>query len=143
MGRVEESIEINATPERVFELISDLDRYSDFIPGVSEVKKLDETKSQWKAEAFGVPLTWASEFVKWDENEEISWKSYDGIGNDGTWRIDNLGEDKCKLTFIMEYELPKSLGFFGSFLDQGILVGELEKRVSQGLLKIKTLAEGK
>ncbi len=140
MGRVEESIEINATPERVFELISDLDRYSDFIPGVTEVKKLDETKSQWKAEAFGIPLTWASEFVTWNDNEEISWKSYDGVGNDGAWKLDKT-EDGCKLTFIMEYEMPKSLGFFGSFLDQGIMVGELEKRVSQGLTKIKALAE--
>ncbi len=143
MGKVEESIEIDASPESVFALVSDLNRYPDFIPGVSEVKRIDDVKSQWKAEAFGVPLHWSSEFITWVVNEEISWKSVDGVKNDGAWRIEPGDGGGCKLTFIMDYELPKSLGFFGSFLDQGLMVGELGKRVSQGLQKIKSLAEAK
>ncbi|MFQ5815367.1 MAG: SRPBCC family protein, partial [Candidatus Hydrothermarchaeaceae archaeon] len=137
------SIEINASLGDVFALVSDLSRYPDFIPGVTAVERIDDVKSKWKAEAFGVPLYWASEFVTWVENEEISWRSYDGIKNEGTWRLEEVDGGGCKLTFIMEYELPKSLGLIGTFLDQNLMVGELEKRVGQGLQKVKTLAEGK
>ncbi len=143
MGRIEDSIEIDAPSEKIFALVSDLTRYPEFIPGVTNVQKIDGTKSAWKAEAFGVPLYWASEFVRWAENEELSWKSYDGLRNDGAWLIKNIDGNKCKLTFIMEYELPKSLGFFGAFLDQNLLVRELERRVSRGLAKVKMLAESK
>jgi uncharacterized membrane protein len=143
VGRVEDSVEINAPRERVFALVSDLGRYPDFIPGVEEVVRIDETKSRWRAGAFGVPLYWASEFIRWVDNEEISWRSYDGIKNEGSWRIEKIDDDSCRLTFVMNYELPRSLGFFGAFVDQNLMVGELEKRVSQGLTKIKTLAENK
>ncbi len=141
MGRVEDSIEINAPVKSVFALVSDLDRYPDFIPGVTEVVAMDEKKSQWKAEAMGIPVSWAAEFTKWSEDEEIAWESYDGVKNAGSWILQSMDEGGTKLTFVMEYELPNSMGFLGSFLDQGLLVGELEKRVGQGLRTIKELAE--
>ncbi len=141
MGRVEIGIEINAPPEKVFSLVADLKRYPEFIPGLTEVVALDSKKSRWKAEAFGIPLYWASEFTMWNENTDISWRSYDGIKNEGSWRLEKTNGGGTRLTFIMEYELPKSLGLLGAFLDHGIMVRELEKRISQGLNRVKYLAE--
>jgi uncharacterized membrane protein len=140
MGRVKSSIVINAPPSKVFEYISDLTRFPDFIYGVTEVIPLDEKRSRWKAEAFGVPLYWSSEFKTWKKDEEISWESYEGIKNNGSWRLEEV-KGGTRLDFYMEYEVPKSTGVLGALLDQAILVNEFERRVSQGLQKIKELVE--
>lgn len=141
MGRVVDRIKIDAPPEKVFSLISNLKRYPEFMPEVTEVTALDTKKSRWRAEALGVPLYWFSEFIVWNENAEISWKSYEGVKNSGTWRLAKTDNGGTELTFILEYEAPRSLGFLGALLDQRFIARELEKRISQSLNRVKYLSE--
>ncbi len=144
MGRVRSSITINAPPSKVFGLVSELSRFPEFIPGVTEVVAIDEKRSRWRAEAFGMPLYWSSEFKKWEKDKEISWESYEGIKNNGSWIIKEFEGGSTKLDFYMEYEIPAPPGIVGSLgmlLDQTLFVNEFERRVAQGLRRIKELAE--
>ncbi len=144
MGRVRNSIVIKAPPSKVFALVSDLSRFPEFIPGVTEVTAIDEKRSRWKAEALGIPLYWSSEFKKWEKDKEISWESYEGVKNNGAWTLREIEGGETRLDFYMEYEIPRpagALGALGMFLDQAVFVSEFDRRVAQGLRRIKDLAE--
>lgn len=117
-GPVRRSIEIDATPEQVYDVIVDFERYPSFVPNQSGARVVRNDGHQWEVEfelqvvkrltytlkLTGVPgrsLRW--QLVRGDMMKK----------NDGGWTLEALPDGRTKATYDIEVGMkgfvPKSI----------------------------------
>ena len=148
MGRVEKSIEIKASPEKVWEMLA-LDRWSEWqvgrgftslqIEGIKFTSKVNTPEDKYRVGASARPK-WEATFKVTEslKNEKITYLIEEPKRNSTITLVLEPVEDGTKLTYSVSYEMP--WGIFGKFLEKlfkGIGEGQLEK----SLEKLKSILE--
>jgi carbon monoxide dehydrogenase subunit G len=153
LGRVEKSIEINAPPEKVWEmLVFDrlpelIEMFGERIEYISEVRT-PEDKYRVGATAQEIPKKQGDDYCNFEiteslENEKITYRAWDknifGIPHMfTTYSLEPVGTD-TKFTYELEAELP--FGIFGKFLEKLFVRRWAEKMLWKALENLKSIVE--
>lgn len=114
MARVEKSVLVAHTPERMFELVDRVEDYPVFLPwcGGTELRRRDEdiTVATIHIAYLGVRQHFTTENTK-TRPREMRIRLLDGPFShlEGDWLFLPLGEDACKIEFRLEYTFSSRL----------------------------------
>ena len=126
MPAAEKSVEINAPIEKVYEVVTDFEKYPEFL---SEVKNVKVVKKSPKKPVVEFEVKYVKTFrytLEFDLKKptDVKWKLVEGDFRDnrGFWKLEKKGKNKTKATYSAELD-------FGFFVPKSIL----NKVISTGL----------
>ncbi len=132
------AVTINAPVHQVYELYTHFNDYPKFMTFVKEVTYLDDTRSHWVVDVVG-KHEWDAVNEGWIPDQQIGWRSVDGLSNSGRVRFEPTAGDRTRLTVDVSYEPPAGLlGQIGEALGAG---GEFERRLQHDLQHFATMVE--
>ena len=134
------SIVINAPPEKVFDVISNFDRYGEFL---SEVKKVwtSERKGNEVKVHYEINLVKTIRYtvlVKEERPTRVSWSFVEGEvmkDNKGSWLLEAEGQGRTKATYTVDVAV-------GPLVPKAIINGLVEQSLPKMLDSFKRRAEG-
>lgn len=108
MARVEKSVLVAHTPERMFELVDRVEDYPAFLPwcGGTELKLRDASRTVATIHIayLGIRQSFTTENAKTPPNDmRIQLRDGPFSALEGDWRFIPLGQDACKIEFRLEY----------------------------------------
>jgi uncharacterized membrane protein len=148
VGRVEKSIVIKASPEKIWEMLA-LDRWSEWqvgggftslqMEGIKFTSEVNAPEDKYRVGASARPK-WEATFKITEslKNEKITYLIEEPGRNSTITLLLKPGEEGTNFTYAVSYEMP--WGIFGKFLEKllkGIGEGQLEK----SLEKLKSILE--
>ena len=139
---IEHSIDIDAPKQRVWDVLSRLEKFSDYSPMVRDVTMLTEqtsgvgTERRCDAYSFGRV---EERVIDWEEGRRISLKVIGGMPIEGTavWTI--TGHQPTTVNFRLEYT-PK-YGPLGFLMDEMMLNRVMSKGLQSNLAGLKVHIE--
>lgn len=155
MTRIEKSIEINAPPEKVWEMLA-LDRFQEWEEEMEKgLKSLEYTsevrtpKDKYKVGTSGHMNIKEMGMGEFDfevteslENEKLTYHMRKSGTNQTTGIITLIlepVEERTKFTYVFDYEMP--WGILGKFLDKLFARRMSEKECEKWLKKLKSILE--
>jgi uncharacterized membrane protein len=135
----EDSIEVKAPIQQVYNAWNDFTRFPEFMSNVEEVRPLSGNRYHWVARIFGIKEEWDAEVTERDPERRISWRSLRGAQNAGTVSFSRLGPDKTEVRVRLEYTPPA--GAAGKSISQ--FTKPVKKEVKEDLKNFRLLMEGK
>ena len=142
--RIEQRIRIAAPRDRVWPVVSEPERYSEFMVGSTWDPVPGEPVTGPRAR-FEICISVGStdlggvvEVVEWDPPHEVAWTNITGIDHRGRWILRDRGEE-TDVTIRLSYQVPGGvLGLISSRLGAPIL----RRNIRQSLGALKDLVEG-
>ncbi|MBI5509849.1 MAG: SRPBCC family protein [Deltaproteobacteria bacterium] len=118
MPKAEEQVVIQAPIDRVFDVITDYERYPEFLPDMRQVQVLSKTDDvaivSFELEII-MRIGYTLRLVE-DRPTAVRWtleKAKMMAANVGAWRLEDLGDGKTRATYGLELKLkgliPKSV----------------------------------
>jgi uncharacterized membrane protein len=142
--RVDESILVAASRERVWDRVSQPERYSEFMVGSTWEPVPGEPTSGLRArfrlrvKVGATDLGGMVEVVEHDPPHELAWTSVSGIDNRGRWILRERGEE-TEVTMRLSYQVPGGLlALIASRLGAPLL----RRSVRESLEALKEVLEG-
>ena len=143
MAKFEKSIEINASPEKVWPIVS-REKLMEVQPEWKKAEWIskDENKAvstlRMTGEVGGYKAKMDIEFPRWKENEKLTWRTKYEFKTSGSFTIvpTKVGS---KYTVVMEYELPNSI--LGTVIGKLRVYKVIEKNYEAYLKKVKDAVE--
>src|SRR2546423_7930014 len=126
--RVEESIQIDAGIDRVWDVVSDLPNYKDWMVGLTrwepEGRKRKGLGARYlmRMEVGSVAVGSLIEIVECDEAADLAWTSVTGLDQRGRWRLREREGEGTVVTLRLSYQAP------------GGILGLVSDRVSSPLV---------
>jgi acyl-CoA synthetase (AMP-forming)/AMP-acid ligase II/carbon monoxide dehydrogenase subunit G len=119
--RVERSIQIAASREQVWELVSSPDNYPGFLHGLSRLERKNESEGcgarfSMRMRVGSADVGGLIEIVEFDEPGDMAWTSITGIDQRGRWRLRKADDGRTKVTFRLSWDAPG--GLLGSLTDR-------------------------
>ena len=113
------SVTINAPVSQVYQLFSHFNDFPKFMSYIKEVTYYDQERSHWVAEVVG-KHEWDAINENWITNQQIGWRSTDGLENSGTVRFTPAGDNQTQVNVTINYDPPAGfLGDIGEALGAG------------------------
>ncbi len=115
MNEIKRSIIIDAPVEKVFNYVSNYQKWPEFYEGLSDVKPITEktwatgSKFNYKVKMLGVNFTVGTEFRNFRKNEGWNGKSFKGIEHKTQWIFKN-SNGKTEFTHGLSYKIPWYMG---------------------------------
>lgn len=144
MTKVERSIEIKASPEKIWELIS-WDRFPEWYPYIKKSKYTSKKRAGVGAtahvigDAEGQKFEYDAEVTEYVENERAAWRTTSGnwtAFGSTTLKPTEVG---TKVTIAMNYELPYSI--LGKIIDKLKVRKSMEKGLERALENLKSMVK--
>lgn len=118
MPGAQRTITINAPVEKCWAVISDYERYPEFLPEVKKIRTMNrrgnEVDVQYEAEV--VKVIKYTVHMKEEGPKKVSWSFIDGEfmkDNKGSWVLEDVGNGQTKATYSIEVTLgalvPKTI----------------------------------
>jgi uncharacterized membrane protein len=104
MEQVEKVIEVGCPIHTVYNQWTQFEEFPRFMPGVKEVRQLDDTHVHWHVQIWGKEEEWDAEITEQEPDKRVSWKSVSGPPNAGTVRFEPLGPNRTRVRLVMAYE---------------------------------------
>ena len=137
MATIEKSIEINVPVGTAYNQWTQFEEFPRFMEGVREVRQLDDTHLQWRAEIGRQEEQWTSEILNQVPDQSISWRSTSGAPNAGEVRFEPLDDFKCRVFLRIDYD-PQ--GVKENVAD---LLGIISRRIEGDLKRFKDFIESR
>jgi len=149
LGGIETSIEIKASPEKVWEMLA-LDRWSEWqvgsgftsLPtkGMKFTSEVNTPEDKYRVGASAQPDYTKINYKVTEslKNEKITYLIEEQGRNSNITLVLEPVEEGTKLTYAVSYELP--WGIFGKFLEK-LLKGTGERQLEKSLEKMKSILE--
>ena len=99
---------IKAPPEKVFDLISRVEEFSEYSRHIKEVRAIGEGKFLWRVKVLNMKMEWESEVIESIRPVSFAWRSTKGVFNTGRYVLTPVEPDSTSISFTMEYELSDS-----------------------------------
>ncbi|MES0370965.1 MAG: SRPBCC family protein [Mariprofundaceae bacterium] len=113
MTQIQETFEIHASPETVFDRINDVESTSDYGGLIHSVRIVGSDVSgediyRYKIIVAGIPLTWDSKITERIRPSRICWESIKGIELKGSFEL-TPSQYGSNILFQMKYHVPYPL----------------------------------
>jgi uncharacterized membrane protein len=134
------NIYIDAAPERVFDIWSNIENFPRFMSNVKEVRDLGNGRSHWVVSGpAGAQIEWNSVMTESVRPEVLSWNSEPNstVQHTGTVRFERAGEG-TQVSVHMSYSPPAgSLGHAVA----SVFNGNPKRQMDEDLMRMKTYIE--
>lgn len=110
----QDEILIDAPPGRVFDVITDFERYPEFVPENQDVVVLERADRTWTVR-FEVEMLMRFDYtlrIELDPPVAVTWALVEGkmlSSNCGEWRLEALNGDRTKATYRLQLEFARSI----------------------------------
>ena len=104
METTEQSIEVDAPIQAVYNQWTQFEEFPRFMSNVKEVRQLDDKRLHWRASLAGKEKEWDAEIFEQIQDEKISWRSTSGAHNAGTVRFDKASGGNTRVTLELAYD---------------------------------------
>jgi len=145
--RIEKSIEIKASPEKVWEMLA-LDRCPEWMDDLKSSEYITEVHTPEDRYKVGTSAHWKKvdkedhdmEIIESLENEKIVFRTspIHGVRMTGTFTLKPT-EAGTEMTYAVDYTMP--WGVFGKFLDKVMIKRALKKDMEGEAKKLKSVLE--
>ena len=114
MKKVEKSILVMHSADKMFELVDKVEDYPRFLPWYSKTEVIGRSGNELKARLFMDYMHVRQSFATQNRNipgKEIRMDLLDGPFKTlrGTWKFIDLGDDMCKIEFNLEYDFSNAV----------------------------------
>ena len=137
MSTVEQSIEVEAPINTVYNQWTQFEEFPRFMEGVDEVRQLDDTHLHWVASFGGSQHEWDAVIVEQIPDERIAWGNVDGKDNAGVVTFHRLDDNRTKVMVQLDF-VPE-----GIKEKVGAAIGAADRRVQGDLERFKELIESR
>jgi len=142
--RVERHLVVKSDRHAVWALLSDPDRYPEFMPSLERWDTVTEGPAalgsrftvHWKIGA--APVGGVIELVEFDAARDLAWLSITGVSQRGRFRLRDAGPGGTKITFRLSYQSPG--GLLGLLADR-IASRQVGATLSSSLENLRELVE--
>jgi acyl-CoA synthetase (AMP-forming)/AMP-acid ligase II/uncharacterized membrane protein len=143
--RVEQQIDINASAEEVWDLITDPETYTNVLAGITRFD-VEGRKQRGLGARYAMRMEVGSanvgglvEVVEFDAPADMAWTNVTGLDHRARWRLRENEDGTTKVTFRLSYDSPGAL--LGTLADyvSAPLVG---RTLRESLERLKTEMEG-
>ena len=139
MPKVEDSIEVQAPVQQVYNQWTQFEEFPKFMEGIQSVQQLDDTHVHWVAEIRGETREWTTEITEQQPDERVAWKTIDGeVKNDGVVSFEQIARDQTRVNVQMDVE-----GASTAENVAGDLLGVVKSQVRGDLERFKQLIENR
>jgi len=120
--RLEESVEIRAPRDVIWEVLADAERHPMFMAGLTrwDVQNGPEmrcgTRINMRMKVGSAQVGSLIEVTEFEPSADLAWNSVTGIDQRGRWRLREVGPDRTKVTLRLAYQAPG--GLIGWVVDQ-------------------------
>ncbi len=108
MALIQETFQIHAPPEQVFDLINDVEGTADFSDFIQGIEIIGKDTYRYKVNVAGIPLSWDTVVSERKRPERICWESMRGIKLEGCFEL-APAEAGTTLFFQMQYHIRNRL----------------------------------
>ena len=113
------SVTVDAPVHQVYALFTHFNDFPKFMHFVTEVTYLDDQRSHWVADIVG-RHEWDAVNENWVPQQQIGWRSTDGLQNAGKVTFQSLGANQTRVDVDISYNPPVGvLGDAGEHLGAG------------------------
>jgi uncharacterized membrane protein len=131
----EKSIEVDQPIRTVYNQWTQFEEFPKFMEGVEQVKQLDDTTLQWKAEIGGQEREWTAKITEQHPDERVAWRSTEGATNAGVVTFHKLDPQRTRVMLQLEFD-PE-----GFVEKAGEKLGIVGTRIQGDLERFKTFIE--
>jgi len=144
--KITKSIEIEASPEKVFNFINDMEKMNELGKGSSEGEYTSKgpvgvgTTMHYVGKAGGSQAEWDMEITEFEKNKKVSMRTIGAakFKMQGSHTLETTAKG-TKLTNTMDYEVPYSI--LGKIVDKIKVHKDIEKQVEKQLDDMKKTLE--
>lgn len=111
MPKVVVQKEIASNPDKIWEIISDMEKYPKFMKDLVEVKVIERsenyTKTHWVGRVKNMTVEWDEEDFYFPEDFRIEYKAEQGIFSkfEGEWKIEPMDNNSSRVTLTVDFEI--------------------------------------
>ncbi len=133
------SVEVNVSPARFYELVTDFETYPSFVPNQSAVRVLEREGDRWRAEfelSVAKKLTYVLDLVG-VPGESLTWELVSGDmmqTNIGGWELEALPDGRTRATYYIDVALK-------GFVPRSITRSMIERTMPMNLEAFRLEAE--
>jgi len=135
METIEQSIEVDAPVQTVYNQWTQFEEFPRFMSNVKEVRQLDDKRLHWRADIAGKEKEWDAEIFRQEQDTVIAWRSTSGAHNAGEVRFDKGSGGKTRVTLELAYD-PQ-----GVVENVGDALGFVSAQVKGDLERFKSFIE--
>ena len=132
---IQETIEVEVPVSTAYNQWTQFEEFPRFMPTVQEVKQLDDQHLHWRANVAGKTKEWDAELTEQIPDQRIAWNSTSGPRNNGVVTFDKIGENRTRVSLMMEYEPETTAEKVGDAL------GGVKLTAKGNLMRFKDLIE--
>jgi uncharacterized membrane protein len=137
MSTIEQSIEIDAPLDNVYNQWTQFEEFPQFMEGVEEIRQLDDTHLHWVAEFGSTRHEWDAEITEQKPDERVAWRNTDGKDNAGVVTFHRIDDGVTRVAVQMDF-VPEGLKE-----KLGGALGFADRRVKGDLERFKELVESR
>ena len=110
MKGAQQSIDIAASPDQIWELLVDFESYPSFVPNQTGARVLSRADGQWRVE-FQLSIARKPKYtldLKGERGRTLRWTLVEGDmmkGNEGGWSLESLPDGGTRATYNIAVEL--------------------------------------
>jgi uncharacterized membrane protein len=104
LRKIEKTFEIGIPQRAAYAQWTQFEQFPQFMGGVKEVHRLDDTHLRWRARIAGVEREWRAEITAQAPGKVIAWRSTDGAPNAAAVRFEPVTPERTRVSITMEYE---------------------------------------
>jgi uncharacterized membrane protein len=134
---VHESIELDVPVSTAYNQWTQFEEFPRFMATVQEVRQIDDTHLQWRANVAGKTKEWRAEITEQIPDQRIQWRSTGGVHNAGAVTFHKLSDSRCRIDLQMEYSPETAIERVGG------AVGGVKLTTMGNLQRFKQLIESR
>jgi uncharacterized membrane protein len=135
MSLIEQSVEVNVPLRTAYDQWTQFEEFPNFMEGVKEVRKIDDTHMHWVAEIAGHRHEWDAEITEQVPDERVAWKNVGGKRNAGVVTFHRIDDQHTRLMVQLDF-MPDGL------LEQlGDAIAASDRQIARDLQRFKEMVE--
>lgn len=135
MTTIEQTVDVKAPLQRVYNQWTQFEEFPQFMEGVESVQQLDDSHLHWRTSIAGVTREFDARVVEQEPDQIIAWQSLDQPHQAGRVTFQPLDTDNTRVGLRMDFE-PEGL-----VEKAGDKLGIVEARVRGDLDRFKQFIE--
>ena len=108
MATIEHSAIVHAERERVFALLEQVERFTDYSDMIESIEPLGDSRYRWHIHAIGMDWSFDVQITERRAPTVLAWESVDGVRNHGRYLLESVPEG-TRVTLAVDYQIRNRL----------------------------------